>query len=95
MARHVCEVCPRRARALLTHQVCLANEHAAHENGAPSQASSHELAKSCRIICKSDGDFLSLYWLNNATGDSNARPVGRSIANGDEIRPAGRAFLRS
>ena len=91
----MCECPPSRARTLHVHMACGANEHSVHENGALSQASSHELAKSCRIICKSDGDFLSLYWLNKATGDSNARPVGRSIANGDEIRPARRAFLRS
>ena len=91
----MCECPPNRARTLHVHMLCGANEHDAHENGALSQASSHELATSCRIICKSDGDFLSLYWLNKATGDSNARPFGRSIANGDEIRLAGRAFLRS
>ena len=72
----MCECPPNRARTLHVHMLCGANEHDAHENGALSQASSHELATSCRIICKSDGDFLSLYWLNKATGDSNARPVG-------------------
>jgi len=34
-------------------------------------------------------------WLHGCMRDSNAPPVGRPIAIGDGIRPAGGAFLRS
>ena len=94
-AKHVHEFRPSRARALHVHELCLENDHVAHENDDRAQVSIQQLSKSVLTICESAEGFRGLSWLSSAIGDSNARPVGRSIANGDEIRPAGRAFLRS
>ena len=77
----MCECPPNRARTLHVHMLCGANEHDAHENGALSQASSHELATSCRIICKSDEDFLSLYLLNKARSRLNMNTITNSHSN--------------
>ena len=50
-AKHVHEFRPSRARALHVHELCLENDHVAHENDDRAQVSIQQLSKSVLTIC--------------------------------------------